>query len=567
MKKRIVAIWFPDLITDRMLRRQPELRELPFAFAQSERGSRVIRAASQAAKNNGIFSGMAVADGKAILPELLLFDYEPEQPHKILSALAEWCIRFSPQVAADQPDGLLLDASGCTHLWGGEENYLNDIQQRLNGFSYTIRLAMADTIGAAWAVSRFGMGGTIIPPFKQGEYLSCLPVSALRLETSAKERLEKLGLKTIGSFMNMPRTALLRRFGKGLLKRLGQAMGDEPEVLDPIKPIAPYEERLPCLEPIRTAKGIEIGMKMLLEMLCQRLIRESKGLRKCELLCYRVDGQIKKVETGTSRPSRNPAHIFRLLEQEIPKIAPGLGIELFVLAATVVETLSATQDALWNVSAADEASVGELLDRLAGKMGVKSIHRYLPAEHHWPENSVRESAILTEKPSIEWRTDLPRPLHLLKVPELIEVSAPVPDYPPMLFRYKGIPHYVKKADGPERIEQEWFSFAKGCSEQSSPSIKSYGEHNSAKGYNEHSSPSIKSYGEQSSGSGKTLGIYSKSGSVKKPPDSEDTLQSNQPALYRDYYCIEDEAGARYWLFREGEYGSGNPMWFVHGFFA
>ena len=498
MKKRIAAICFPELIINRMIRKQPELGEMPFAFARTERGARVIISANKLSQQKGVRSGMTVADGKAIVPELRLFDYKPEEIQKILSALAEWCIRFSPQVAVDFPDGLLVDAIGCTHLWGGEKNYLADIQQRFDTFGYTIQTAMADTIGTAWAVSRYGASGTIVPPGKQAEFLFNLPAIALRPENLALERLEKLGLKTIGSFMNMPRTALLRRFGKGLLTRLGQAMGDEPEILDPVKVVAPYEERLPCLEPIRTAKGIEIGMKMLLEMLCQRLGNESKGLRKCELHCYRIDGQIKKIETGTSRPSRNPVHLFRLFEQEIQKIAPGLGIELFVLTAPIVEPLSVIQDALWSVSATDEVSVAELLDRLAGKVGAKSIHRYLPAEHHWPEYSVKESAALTESTAIEWRTDLPRPLHLLKVPEPIEVSVPVPDYPPMLFRYKGLVHNVKKADGPERIEQEWWIEA---------------------------------------------------------------------GLFRDYYCIEDELGARYWLFRAGEYGSGNARWFVHGFFA
>src|SRR5437870_4561215 len=157
------------------------------------------------------------------------------------------------------------------------------------------------------------------------------------------------------------------------------------------------------------------------------------------------------------------------------------------------------QDALWNFTeGGNGTAIGKLLDRIAGKLGMDTIHRYLPDEHYWPERSVKVAASLAEKPQTSWRTDLPRPIHLLPKPETIEVTVPMPDYPPMLFRYKGELHNVSKADGPERIEQEWWL---------------------------------------------------------------------QQGLYRDYYCIEDEKGARYWLFRAGSYEQGDPQWFIHGFFA
>lgn len=498
MANRMVAIWFPHLLTDWMLRRQPELREQPFALALTERGRRVIKAVNHVAQEKGVYTEMVVADCKAIVPDLQVFDYHPEQPYKLLNALAEWCIRYSPLVAIDLPDGLLLDASGCTHLWGGEEKYLQDIDKKFRGFGYHTRTAMADTSSAAWAVCHFGQAGYVVAPGKQAEVLTALPPDALRLEMAALERLLKLGLKNIGSFMKMPATALRRRFGAGLVKRLAQALGSELEMIDPVRPVAPYLERLPCLEFIRTATGIEIGLKTLLEMLCQRLSRESKGLRKCELRCYRIDGNVQKIEIGTNRPTRNVHHLFKLFEIKIPLIDPDLGIELFILEAPVVEELQNAQDVMWTLGSSNEAAIAELMDRLAGKTGASSIHRYLPAEHYWPERSIQEASSLSEAPCTTWRTDLPRPLHVLKHPELIEVSVPIPDYPPLLFIYRGVRHSVKKADGPERIEQEWWI---------------------------------------------------------------------QSGLYRDYYCVEDEHGARYWLFRLGDYNSGQPKWFIHGFFA
>jgi protein ImuB len=495
---RIVAIVFPQLMTDWILRRQPALKEIPFALAIADRGRRVVKAVNILAQEKGVFAEMVVADCKAILPELEVLDYDPEQPTILLMALAEWCIRYAPIVAVDLPNGLLLDVSGCTHLWGSEEAYLKTIHTRFKKIGYNTQLAISDTIGCSWAVCRFGKTITMVPPGKQVAALSSLPPAALRLENGIVERLTKLGLLTIEHFRSMPRAALRRRFGAGILLRLDQAMGTALEMLEPVKPILPYEERLPSMEPIQTATGIEIALKNLLETLCERLSLESKGLRACIFICHRLDGTCQRIEVGTNRPSRNTKHLFKLFELKIQTIEPDLGIELFVLQAPVVEELQNTQDALWAINSANEAAIAELLDRVAGKTGADSIRRYLPAEHYWPERSVKITSSLTEKKSTEWRTDLPRPLHVLAKPEPIEVSVPIPDYPPLLFNYKGTLHTVKKADGPERIEQEWWT---------------------------------------------------------------------DKSEYRDYYCLEDEQGGRYWVFRLGDYLRGDPKWFIHGFFA
>lgn len=499
MPGRYVSIWFRHLMADWMIRRQPSLKNVPFVLAAQEKGRMVVKTAGPAAMEHGVGAAMVVADCRAVLPALVVLDDIPGQAQKLLGALAEWCLRFTPSVTIDLPDGLLLDASGCAHLWGGEEPYLNDITAKLSAFGYHIDAAMAGTPGLAWAAARFSKGQRIIAPHCQVEALLPLPAAALRLDISVIQRLEKLGLYQVRNFINMPRRALQRRFGDQLLQRLDQALGIETEVLHPIQPVQPYQERLPSLEPIRTATGIELALRQLLEGLCERLSKEAKGLRKCLFKGFRIDGNIQQLEIGTVRASRNVNHLFKLFEIKIPGMQPDLGFEVFSLEASVVEDMPPGQEALWLTSEHNELVVAELLDRIAGKVGQQAIRRYLPDEHHWPERSYKLAASLAEKPATSWRKGLPRPLHLLPKPERVEVTVPIPDYPPMLFIYKGKIHQVKKADGPERIEQEWWI---------------------------------------------------------------------NDGLQRDYYCVEDEAGARYWLFRSGHYSSSEePQWFIHGFFA
>lgn len=499
MRRRYVAIWFRYLVTDRMQRRYPLLKGTPFVTAAPEHGRMVVKAANAVAQAKGAYPGMVVADCRAVCPGLQVLDDDPTLACKLLYALAEWCIRYTPITAVDLPDGLILDASGCAHLWGGEQRYLDDIAAKLNGFGYHVQLAMADTIGTAWAIARYGKDRDVVERGEQLTALIPLPPSALRLEDAILARLQKLGLYQVKSFIKMPRNALRRRFGDLLLQRLDQALGQEVEFIEPVKPIEPYQERLPSFEPIKTATGIEIALRKLLEQLCAHLTKDEKGLRKAVFKAYRIDNNIQQIAIGTNRPSRNVAHLYKLFEIKIANIEPDLGIELFILEAPVVEDIDPVQEAIWNRSEdTNGTAVAELLDRIACKLGADSIHRYLPDEHYWPERSMKLATTLQEQAASKWRTDMPRPVQLLWKPEEITVMVPIPDYPPMLFHYKGKVHQVTKADGPERIEQEWW-IAQG--------------------------------------------------------------------LYRDYYVVEDEEGARYWLFRLGHYDNMEPKWFIHGFFA
>lgn len=495
---RYVSIWFPYLLAEHRARKKPELQSGPFVLAARRRGRHLVEAVNHHASKNGLRAGMVLADCKAIFPELTVLESGPPGPELLLQAMAEWSIRYTPVAATDFPDGLVLDASGCAHLWGGESAYLRAIQRQFYDYGYTAKIAMADTIGTAWALARFGPPRSISAPKIQRGVLCNLPPEGLRLEPPVLAKLRKLGLHRIGDFMQMPAVSLRRRFGPDLPRRLAQALGQEAEFLRPVKPVLPWQERLNSMEPIVSAKGIGIAIQRLLETLCLRLQSEGMGLRKAVLKVWRVDGEMQQIAIGTHRPSRHVSHLFKLFEHKIPMLQPGLGFETFLLEASVVEPFVQEQAAIWTASSQSDAQIGELLDRIQSRVGPKAIARYLPAAHHWPERAVKQAVPLWEEPAMLWRTDLPRPVHLLDRPEPIEVTAVLPDYPPMMFRYKGKVHEIVKSDGPERIEQEWW-LSRGT--------------------------------------------------------------------YRDYYGVEDQTGARFWVFRSEPYEAGTCQWFLHGFFA
>ena len=500
MDQRWMSIWFPHLKTDWLARRRPSLKKLPFVLTCSQHGKMIITAANNLSQSKGITIGMSLADARAFIPGLEVLEDRPEICQKLLVSLAEWCIRYSPVVSIDLPEGLMINLTGCAHLWGGESNYIQAIIKRFNDFGYQVKAAISDTIGTSWAVARFGENRSVISKGQQLNAIQSLPPAALRLESEIVERLEKLGLRKIEQFIDMPRTTLRRRFGQQILHCIDQALGITQETKEPVKPLEPYQERLPCLEPISTITGIEIALHSLLNTLCQRLQKEQKGLRNAVFMGFRIDGKMEKISIATTRPSCNPEHLFKLLEIKLSTIEPALGIELFILESSIVEPLPVQQDEIWrDKEHLNNHGFSELLDRIGEKIGLQNIYRFLPDEHHWPERSYKKATTLYKEDAVEWPVCRPRPLRLLPYPQAIEVTAPIPDYPPMLFRHKGKLHKIIKADGPERIESEWW------------------------------------------------------------------LQECQ---HRDYYCVEDEEGCRYWIFRDGHYEAGKLFqWFLHGFFA
>lgn len=457
MPKRFASIWFRHLLTDQKAIRQPGLKGKPYVFAEPDHGRMLITALTDEARKYGVTEGMTVADARVIAPGLQVFDGKPGRHIKLLTGLAEWCLRYTPLVQLDPPDGLLLDITGCTHLKGGEQAFLKEIATRLKTIGYDVRPAIADTIGTAWGVARCANSGLIVPEGQHRNALMPLPPSALRLPTDLLIKLRNLGLHEISKFIYMPDTVMRRRFGKNMVLRLHQALGQETEYLFPIKEPVPYTERLDCLEPIKTRPAIEIALNTLLERLCKRLYGEGLGLRSAILTWYRIDGKNGNIAIGTNHASNRVQHIFKLFFIKLDTVAPGMGIELFTLDAPQTEPLSDKQSELWSDKGSpDNEEVAELLDRVAGRIGNTHINRYLPGEHYWPERTPKNNSDLKAQPQSEWRTDKPRAMQILDIPEPIEAMALTPDYPPKLFIWKGQQHIIVGADGPERIEREWW---------------------------------------------------------------------------------------------------------------
>ncbi len=489
--RRVMSLWLPRFATDRIHRqraREGATASLPPFSTQWGRagegaglvtsaaaaGRVIVAAVDGAAAASGLAPGLSLADARVMAPALRVHPADPAGDAAALDRLAEWCTRYTPWTSVEANDdgngaGLWLDVSGCAHLFGGDASLLADLLARLNRFGHDARAAIADTPGAAWAAVRFiddpGGEGIMIAPQGAPQRLIPLPVAALRLPAAMAAELQRLGLRRVGDLLPLPRASLSRRFGCLLADRLDQALGLLEEPLSPRRPVVPHQARLAVAEPLLAAEGIAEGLRRLLRQLCDRLDAEQVGARRLELALYRVDGAVQRLGIGTSRPNREPQALERLFAERLATVDPGFGIEAMVLAAPHVEPLTALQMVLAGsrpqsregLGGGSGAEVASLIDALGNRLGFAGLRRLMPRESHVPERAVAAAPPLAvAKRAGGWPALPPRPLRLFAPPQPIEAIALLPDQPPVMFRWHARLHRVRHAEGPERIEPEWW---------------------------------------------------------------------------------------------------------------
>jgi protein ImuB len=375
-----------------------------------------------------------------------------------LTQLVEWCDRYSPLVSPDGCDGIILDITGCTHLFGGESALLTDIQRHLHRMKIAARAAIADAWGAAWALARY-RNSCIIHGENVAAALDPLPVEALRLHHEMVFELRRLGLLNIAAVRKIPRGSLSARFGSALLSRLDQAFGQAEDPLTPWRPPAPYRGARILAEPISEIGSVEYVLHDLLQEVCARLERNHLGSRQMDLACYRVDGTVDRCEVRTSKPSRAIPHLMRLFRDRLEKLRADYGFETFVVAVQSTEALPPEQFTLteWN-PVRDEESFDALVDRLGMKLGFQEVNRIRVCERLLPEDSVEfRPATAPPLTSAEWPGYRIRPIRLVEPPMPIEVS---PGEPPLQFFIGRRRHRIVCLEGPERLLPEWWRGSK-----------------------------------------------------------------------------------------------------------
>jgi|GEM_PF-72621 len=416
----------------------------------------VIAAASPAAQALGLIPGMPLTQARVLAPGLEAREAEPERDAALLERLALLAARrWTPRAAVAGPDGLWLDLGGVAHLFGGEAALCSRILAACSRIGLTARIAVAGSYGAAHALARCHDDPILLcPAGGEAEALAPLPLASLRLEPELAGAAARLGLERVGDLLAMPRAPLRRRFGGILLGRLDQALGRAPEPFDPVVPEEPPAVALRFAEPIGSAEAIAHALAEAMARLVRELGTAGLGLRLLRLVCTRVDRHCQTARIGAARATRDGDHLLRLLLPRIETIDPGFGIERIELVADRVEPLGAVPIEGELSGGRPKPDLALLIDRLAGRLGMRRLYRTGAVESDVPERSVRQVGPLAEART--WPA-WPRPVRLLPHPEPLHgVVALLPDLPPRRFTWRGRAYRVARADGPERIHGEWW---------------------------------------------------------------------------------------------------------------
>ncbi|HTT84548.1 MAG TPA: DNA polymerase Y family protein [Rhizomicrobium sp.] len=512
--RRILALWFPRLPTDRLQRKTQAASPdpPPLVIAAKIGNARRISALDRKASRLGLRLHMPLADARAMLPALHVANADEAADRHLLESLADWCLHYTPLVALDPPHGLLLDITGAAHLFGGEKALLDRSRNSLCRQGLAVQGAIAGSAMAAHALARY-RNSVVVPPGEDAKAVAMLPVEALALDPATTHAFRHAGLKTIGQAAIRKRSELTARFGAQMVFALDHALGQVNKPISPRIALSDYMAERIFAEPLVAEDAILETLRGLAASLATLLAERGEGARQLEATFFRADGKVRRIAITTAGPTRDPAIIARLFREKLAALAdpldPGFGFDLIRLAADRAERCE-TETAGFETRTNEEKEIAFLVDRLAARFGAQCILVFRPNDTHIPEAaSVALPAQAAEPSKLLWksirgREDAPRrPLRMFAKPEPIEVPATeVPEGPPKRFRWRRVVHEMAFAEGPERIAMEWWRH-----------------------------------------------------------------QTPQPT--RDYFRLEDVNGRRFWVYREGLYiyETGRPRWFLQGLFA
>jgi protein ImuB len=509
--RRYLSVWLRRLPTDRIERCLATRDETPRVVAAPIDAALRLSAVNDAAARIGLKPGMPLADVRAMHPRIVVIEANAEADRRLLEAIADWTDRYTPLIGLDPPDGLLFDVTGCAHLFGGEATMCCDLIVRLARQGFHARAAVADSVGCAWGVARYG-DIAVVPRGEVETALLPLPIAALRVEPEIVAKLTTMGLKRVADLVTRPRAPFAARFGAELLRRLDQALGRADEPITPRLPLpaAMAERRFP--DPIASEDDVLGTVEQLAQELSRVLERRGEGARLVALSLFRADGKVHRLELGTGAPLREPSRVRRLFEDRLTVLGdaadPGFGFDMIRLSALVIERCDPVQSGLAGPDRSEE--LAHLIDRFGARFGLRRVTRQVTQDTHIPEYAVAavpahaagRHMVAVSYPEQDSLTPI-RPIRLFERPQPIDVTAEVPDGPPVQFNWRQIKHHIVKSEGPERIAMEWWRDDRGNK------------------------------------------------------------------LTRDYFRVESRNGARMWLYREGLYSRevSQPHWYLHGLFA
>ncbi len=491
-----------------------------------------VQRCCQIAARCGVRIGTPLPLARAMAPGAHVEAFDPVRDCRALYRLAVWCLRFSPLVALDSElfnartagllsgvsplhYGITLDMTGTRRLHGDTRAFASSFRALM---SSSARIAVAPTLGAAWALSRYGapdVPSVVSSRDSIPQAISLLPVQALRVDHKCAAALSEVGISLIGQLLNLPRRSLSQRFGKFLLYRLEQALGAVEERLHTIATPRSYRMRRTFEPPLSSRKSVTIAIHHLFAALLSQLRASSKRSKLFLLTIHDSSGQTATKEFPLAAATDDISHLSEIIEPIVEGMSFFGEVHDVTLRAAQVEDAAAEQRSLSpsRDTAAASRSRAELMNAFAVRLGKARVSRAALTRSYIPEQSFAHAPAFGAGAGPNDSLHEPiapyslreRPSLLFAKPEPVTTIAMLPDKPPSFLLWRGKKLKIISGIGPERIAPEWWS-----------------------------APSA--HGSQGAG-----------------------LQLRE----RDYFKVQDDSGRWLWVYRD----QGTLEWFLHGVWA
>lgn len=518
---------------------------VPRAVVAHLQGRQRVRLCSAAARALGVRRGMPLAEARAVAPSLVVAFDDPQADRNELVRWAAWCEQFSPLVGIASPDdeSLLLDITGLEHLFGSERALAEQLAAGLRRQRLYAQLAIADTVGAAFAAAhqcsmhrktapkraskaspvRAAQGGESLPlvilPPGDATALEALSILGLRLSDEAASLLLRLGIERIGALAALPRCEVSRRLGAEVVLRLEQALGQRPE---PIEACRPAEIPRACWDAddrwLTTRDEVVAVCERLFRPLAEQLAHVGRGALRvfCRLECIGAGqgdcGAAARpgvsLAVGLFAPSASASQWLGLLSLQCERLSLPGPVSRVEVSIPLTAPLVSYQSTLWGERTTEDVPRGgaDLIERLCSRLGGRAVCGVRLTKEPLPEAGWRAAALTARRRegaacashagasrrTAAVRSIPPRPLALFRAPQPVDRVLCGPDGLPRRFQYGSRWFAIVAVAGPERIVTGWWR-------------------------------------------GRTIA--------------------------RDYYRVQTSSGRRYWLFR-----SRDRRWYLHGRF-
>ena len=529
----MLCVWLPNWPVQRLHIARPELKQqaLVLHTESGRRGPEVV-ATSRAGRDLGIDPGVPVAEARAMAGITSIGGgvqfqiHDPWADKAALKSLSHWCQQFSPVFGiddTDQPDSILLDLSGCVHLFGSEQQLGEQVVRSFAKRGYIVQVAIADTISAAWAVARYGDSvvnrridvldqqlaersqpvgfrnsqpapGSGSSPgslriFDEDDTtadfvfvvsancsmmsMDPLPLAALRIDSRSIATLHQLGIHTVRQLRSLPRQDLPSRFGDDIIKRIEQALGRRTEMFEPEQPPEPIEAEWKDDYPIGDRRTIEFVLTQLVDHIAETLQQRHAGAR--ELLC-RLDqelGNPVRFSVGLLRPENRNEHLQELVSMKLDAIALPPEVNRIRIRAVTTALQVAKQKSLFSLDEEADESIefSLLINRLSNRLGTDKVLRAELVADIQPEKAanfvplIQRDGTFTQTVVAKDHSEVVpashRPTRLLPKPVQLNTTDAISEVPESV-QWKGQQLNLASHEGPERIDTGWWREEQIC---------------------------------------------------------------------------------------------------------